>query len=61
MCVSREVELLVKAIFYRYIQEVLAEKAIKFLFMERENCDKDIPMGKALREDKALNTIYFEK
>ena len=36
-------------------------EAIKFLFMERENCDKDIPMGKALREDKTLNTIYFEK
>ena len=29
--------------------------------MERENCDKDIPMGKALLEDKALNTVYFEK
>ena len=29
--------------------------------MERENCDKDIPMGKVLREDKALNTVYFEK
>ena len=61
MCVSREVELLVKAIFYRYIYEVLAEKAIKFLSMERESCDKDIPMGKALREEKALNTVYFEK
>ena len=41
--------------------EVLAEEAIKFLFMERESCDKNLPMGKALREDKALNTIYFEK
>ena len=58
---SREVELSVKPIFYRYILEVLAEEAIKFLFMERESCDKNLPMGKALREDKALNTIYFEK
>ena len=62
MCAtSREVELSIKPIFYRYILEVLAEDAIKFLFMERENCDYEIPMGKALREDKALNTIYFEK
>ena len=29
--------------------------------MERESCDKDIPMGKALREDKALNTVFFQK
>ena len=50
-----------KPIFYRYNLEVLAEEAIKFLFMERESCDKNLPMGKALREDKALNTNYFEK
>ena len=47
--------------FYRYILKVLAEEAIKFLFMERESCDYDMVMGKALREDKALNTVYFEK
>ena len=47
--------------FYRYILEVIAEQAIKFLFMEQENCEYDIVMGKALREDKALNTVYFEK
>ena len=29
--------------------------------MERESCDKDIPMGKELREDKALNTVFFQK
>ena len=29
--------------------------------MERESCDQDIVMGKALREDKALNADYFEK
>ena len=29
--------------------------------MERESCDQDIVMGKALREDKALNAAYFEK
>ena len=27
--------------------------------MEREGCDQDIVMGKALREDKALNAAYF--
>ena len=27
--------------FHRYILEVLAEEAIKFLFMERESCDYD--------------------
>ena len=47
--------------FYRYILKVLAEEAIKFLFMERESCDYDMVMGKVLREDKALNTVYFEK
>ena len=41
--------------------EVIAEKAIKFLFMEQENCDYDIAVGKALHDDKALNTVYFEK
>ena len=41
--------------------EVIAEKAIKFLFMEQENCDYDTAVGKALHEDKALNTVYFEK
>ena len=41
--------------------EVIAEKAIKFLFMEQEDCDYDIAVGKALHEDKALNTVYFEK
>ena len=30
--------------------------------MERESCDYDIAMSKALRrEDKALKTVYFEK
>ena len=29
--------------------------------MEQENCDYDIAVGKALHEDKALNTVYFEK
>ena len=29
--------------------------------MERESCDQDIVMGKALREDKALNAVDFEK
>lgn len=47
--------------FHRYILEVLAEEVIKFLFMQREICDYHIVMGKTLREDKALNTVYFEK
>ena len=29
--------------------------------MAQENSDYDMVMGKALREDKALNTVYFEK
>ena len=50
--------------FHRYILEVLAEEAIKFLFMERESCDYDtikVLSIKVLREDKALNIVYFEK
>ena len=31
------------------------------IHLERESCDYDMVMGKALREDKALNTVYFEK
>ena len=50
-----------KPIFYRYNLEVLAEEAIKFLFMERESCDYDIVMGKAVRGDKASNAVSFEK
>ena len=29
--------------------------------MERESCYYDIVMGKALREEKVLKTVYFEK
>ena len=29
--------------------------------MERESCDYDMVMGKALRKDEALNDVYFEK
>ena len=29
--------------------------------MERKTCDYDIVIGKALREDKAWNTVHFEK
>ena len=29
--------------------------------MERESCDYDIVKGKALLEDKALKTVYFNK
>ena len=29
--------------------------------MERESCDYDIDIDKALREDRALKTVYFEK
>ena len=29
--------------------------------MEWESCDYDIDMDKALREDKALKTVYLEK
>ena len=47
--------------FNRYILEVTAKEAIKFLFMEQENCDYDIAVGKALREDKALNTIRMSR
>ena len=27
----------------------------------RESCDYDIVVGKALSEDKLLNTVYFQK
>ena len=58
-----KIELSVKWITFLlqiYLDE-LADEAIKFLFVERESCDYDIVMGKALREDKVLNTVYFEK
>ena len=29
--------------------------------MERESCDYDIDMGKALHEDNVLKTVYLEK
>ena len=37
-----------------------AEEATKYPFMERDSYDYDIVMGKALREDKAFKTVYFE-
>ena len=36
-------------------------RSISLEMCVRESCDKDIPMGKALPLDKALNTVYFEK
>ena len=67
MCAtSREIELSVKPIIF-LLQIYFggnrreSDKAIKFLFMEQENCDYDIAVGKALHKDKALNTVYFEK
>ena len=64
MCtIKKKIELSVKSIVFLlqiYLDE-LADEAIKFLFMERESCDYDIVMGKALRGDKASNTVYFEK
>ena len=59
----KKVELSVNSITFLlqiYLDE-LADEAIKFLFMERESCDYDIVMGKAVRGDKASNTVYFEK
>ncbi|KAJ7351731.1 Nuclear factor of kappa light polypeptide protein enhancer in B-cells inhibitor-like 1 [Desmophyllum pertusum] len=29
--------------------------------MERENCDYDTAMGRAMGHDKLLNTLYFDK
>ncbi|KAJ7337112.1 hypothetical protein OS493_009964 [Desmophyllum pertusum] len=44
-----------------YVIEVLSEEAITFLIMERENCDYDTAMGRAMGHDKPLNTLYFDK
>ncbi|KAJ7353855.1 Nuclear factor of kappa light polypeptide protein enhancer in B-cells inhibitor-like 1 [Desmophyllum pertusum] len=44
-----------------YIIEVLSEEAITFLIMERENCDYDTAMGRAMGHDEPLNTLYFDK
>jgi len=41
--------------------EVLAEEAIPFLIMDRENCDYDTAMGRAMGDDKPLHTVYFDK
>ena len=59
----KKIELSVKSITYLsqiYLDE-LADEAIKFLFVEWESCDNDIVMGKAVRGDKASNTVFFEK
>ena len=34
---------------------------LRFPVQGTVNCDYDIVMGKALREDKALKIVYFEK
>ena len=55
MCASfRKIELSVKPIIFLL--------QIYFGCTRRgSDYDNDIVMGKALREDKALNTFYFEK
>ena len=55
MCASfRKIELSVKPIIFLL--------QIYFGGTRRgSDCDNDIVMSKALREDKALNTFYFEK
>ena len=64
MCAPhREIELLVKLITFLlqiYFQGT-RRGSDKVPIPERESCDQDIVMGKALREDKALNAVYFEK
>ena len=46
--------------FCSYNIEVLAEEAVTFLIMEKENCDYETATGKALGHDQPLNTLYYD-
>lgn len=45
---------------FQFIHRFLCEEATTFLIMERESCDYDTAMGRALGVDKPLNTFYFD-
>ena len=64
MCAPhREIELLVKLITFllQIYFRGTRRGSDKVPIHGTGNCDQDIVMGKAVREDKALNAVYFEK
>ena len=64
MCAtSRKIELSVKPIIFLLQIDFggIRRGSEKVPIHGRESCDYDIVVGKALSEDKLLNTVYFQK